>query len=61
MNCKTCKSLKYVHIKMKNRNCSVKGEFIYGTIICPICNGKGYVTDEDRQRIISVEYLEQIV
>lgn len=60
--CKTCAGWGHVTVKMKDlagRNHDGCG--LEGIVACPLCNGKGYITDADRQRIMSVEMLNQII
>lgn len=59
--CKCCKGRKSVTVKMANRSKGADGMPVYGTIVCPACNGKGYVDDSDRARIQSPELYDQIV
>jgi hypothetical protein len=61
MTCQLCHSRGHVTVKMTNR----RGEDIHGlgtlgTCVCPFCSGEGHITEEDKKRGISVEYLNQI-
>jgi len=66
MQCKICKGEGHVTVKMRdlsgrNDNPLHPPGHVLGIVVCPGCNGKGHVTEEDRQRVVSVEFLEQIV
>lgn len=44
--CRSCKGNKYVHLKLQNRGTL---EWVEHTLPCEDCDGKGYITEKDRQ------------
>ncbi len=56
--CNCCQGSGFVRIKVKNL---ATLDYTIYTDICAMCHGKGYVTREDMNRIISPELLYQYV
>jgi hypothetical protein len=60
--CSCCKGRTYVTVKMQDRSGRSNDSLpILGTVVCPACNGKGFITAADSARIQSVEQYDQII
>ena len=59
--CKTCAGSGGVTVKMKDLAGKTGDSCgILGIVACPSCNGKGHITNDDRNRIQSVKMHYQI-